>query len=226
MTIEVGIEVGGKRTFASAIAWPGWARGARGEADALDLLACYGPRYAAALGSMAGDLEVPSGPDDLVVVERVPGSGGTDFGVPSRVMDRDRAPVDETELQHQIAILSATWTTFDAAAQAAVGAVLRKGPRGGGRDLDAIVDHVLEAERAYLVQIGGENRTLQDATPEARMADLRARVRESLADRVRGEPPPPRRRAPLWPVRYFVRRSAWHALDHTWEIEDRAAPEP
>jgi hypothetical protein len=25
-----------------------------------------------------------------------------------------------------------------------------------------------------------------------------------------------------WLPRYFVRRVAWHALDHAWEIEDRA----
>ena len=26
-----------------------------------------------------------------------------------------------------------------------------------------------------------------------------------------------------WPVRYAARRFAWHALDHAWEIKDRAA---
>ncbi len=25
----------------------------------------------------------------------------------------------------------------------------------------------------------------------------------------------------LWTARSFVRRVAWHTLDHTWEIEDR-----
>ena len=29
-----------------------------------------------------------------------------------------------------------------------------------------------------------------------------------------------------WPVRYTVRRAAWHALDHAWEIEDRSTPTP
>jgi hypothetical protein len=24
-----------------------------------------------------------------------------------------------------------------------------------------------------------------------------------------------------WPVAYVIRRTAWHALDHAWEIEDR-----
>jgi hypothetical protein len=25
----------------------------------------------------------------------------------------------------------------------------------------------------------------------------------------------------IWTPRYFVRRAAWHMLDHTWELEDR-----
>ena len=27
-----------------------------------------------------------------------------------------------------------------------------------------------------------------------------------------------------WPQRYAVRRIAWHALDHVWEMEDRSEP--
>jgi hypothetical protein len=27
-----------------------------------------------------------------------------------------------------------------------------------------------------------------------------------------------------WSARYFVRRAAWHVLDHAWEIEDRSTP--
>jgi len=39
---------------------------------------------------------------------------------------------------------------------------------------------------------------------------------------VRGEIPHqgPRGGA-LWTPRYFVRRVAWHTVDHLWEIEDR-----
>jgi hypothetical protein len=56
------------------------------------------------------------------------------------------------------------------------------------------------------------------------MAAVRAVALAALTERARGVPPPenPRRRAGYWSVRYFVRRSAWHALDHAWEIEDRA----
>jgi len=26
----------------------------------------------------------------------------------------------------------------------------------------------------------------------------------------------------VWPARYAIRRTAWHVLDHAWEIEDRS----
>jgi hypothetical protein len=26
-----------------------------------------------------------------------------------------------------------------------------------------------------------------------------------------------------WQARYVIRRCAWHALDHAWEIEDKSA---
>jgi hypothetical protein len=56
------------------------------------------------------------------------------------------------------------------------------------------------------------------------MDGMRETFIETLTARAHGEPPPPnpRRTKPLWVPRYAVRRSAWHALDHAWEIEDRA----
>ena len=56
--------------------------------------------------------------------------------------------------------------------------------------------------------------------------DRRKRAVELLRSRVAGEPVEMgKRTSPLWTPRYFVRRSAWHALDHAWEIEDRAERE-
>ncbi|MGO8823708.1 MAG: hypothetical protein ACLQU9_00520 [Acidimicrobiales bacterium] len=25
-----------------------------------------------------------------------------------------------------------------------------------------------------------------------------------------------------WPLRYLIRRAAWHVLDHAWELEDKS----
>jgi hypothetical protein len=121
-------------------------------------------------------------------------------------------------------VLRAVWRAFDRAAAAAVGVELRKGPRGGGRDLDKIVVHCVEAEEAYLRQLGARPPTppadLVERWPALRKAGL-----EMLARRAGGDPPETKVKRP-WTPRYFVRRAAWHVLDHAWEIEDRAAPPP
>src|SRR5262249_42417844 len=103
------------------------------------------------------------------------------------------------------------------------GVELAKGPRGGGRDLERIVGHVLDAEKAYLHKLGGVYRAEERIEDEADLAAGRRAGTVVLAALARGEPAPRTPRSgSLWPPRYFVRRSAWHALDHAWEIEDRA----
>ena len=60
--------------------------------------------------------------------------------------------------------------------------------------------------------------------PAARdqLAAVRAAALETLDAVVHGRPiAEPRNTKRPWHPRYFIRRSAWHALDHAWEIEDR-----
>src|SRR5439155_20137086 len=94
------------------------------------------------------------------------------------------------ETKRQIALLEACWSAFDRTAAAALGAELRKGPRGGGRELDAIVQHVMGADVVYLAQIGDRSpfRDDEDVTPE-QAAGLRSTIVEAVWARVRGEPP-------------------------------------
>ncbi|MDP9341944.1 MAG: hypothetical protein M3Q23_07540 [Actinomycetota bacterium] len=228
LPIGVYLEIGKKRTFAGALEWPGWCRSGRHEDAALDALVDAAPRYVKALGrrKVAGEFTAPARVSSLRVVERLKGNATTDFGAPGIPPAADDRPLDDAETKRQIALLQACWAAFDRAAKAAVGKELRKGPRGGGRELDAIVSHVMGADAVYLAQIGERFpiRDDQKATPEL-AAGLRSAIVEALWARVRGEPPgKPRRSGTHWPPRYFVRRSAWHALDHAWEIEDRAAP--
>jgi hypothetical protein len=223
-THKVCLEVGAKRTFFSALDWPGWTRGGRNEDEALQALVAYGSRYAAVLRRKVSGFTGPTGVSALNVVERLPGNATTDFGAPAIPSSSDDRPLKKVEAERLESILRACWAALDRAADAARGVTLRTGPRGGGRTLDGIVAHVSEAERAYLGKIGGTHRTSRDPASRQAVASVRQAVLDTMRARVRGEPVPenPRRGAALWPVRYFVRRTAWHALDHTWEIEDRA----
>jgi hypothetical protein len=217
--LAVYLEVAAKKTFACARDWPGWSRAGRTEDAALEALVAYAPRYAAVTKRARLPFDPPHGVDDVEVVERLDGGSGTEFGVPSAVPKADERKLDQAELGRQRALLEAAWATFDAAAEAARGVELRKGPRGGGRDLDKMIGHVHEAEVAYLHQLGSR------PPKGAAMAEIRAAGLAALAAVAKGEPPPNENRVKRpWLPRYLVRRSAWHALDHAWEIEDRAEP--
>jgi len=212
--IRAYIEVGGRRVFASALDWPGWSRGAKSEALALEALALYAPRYARAVASAR--LALPAGDaPSFEIVERVGGSAGTDFGVPALPAAADAQRVDTAEAGRLSAIVRAAWTTFDAIVAGAP-AELRKGPRGGGRDRDKIVDHVLDAEGAYVRKLGlpaGAPVRGDVAAIEAHREAILAVLRRPTD----GSPVAPNG----WLLPYAARRIAWHLLDHGWEIEDR-----
>ncbi len=154
-------------------------------------------------------------------MERLDGGSGTDFGVAGMSPSADQAGLEDGELERQLRILDACWALFDATADAARGRELRKGPRGGGRDLVKIALHVADAEDAYLNQLG--------ARPPKRTGDLaadsearRSLARDALRARARGDDPAnPSGTRKRWSPRRFVRRDCWHVLDHAWEIEDR-----
>ena len=220
--IPVYLEVGAKRVFAGAIEWPGWSRSGRDEGAALASLLAYGPRYRLAVRPAARDLTVPEALSALKVRERLEGNATTDFGAPGVPPGADARRLDASELERQVALLQGSWRAFDRAAQAAEGVQLEKGPRGGGRDLDAIVGHVVGAEAGYLRALGRPHPG--DDVPSGRDAEgVRRAVLDALATAPRsGRVPQGPRGGKRWTVRYFIRRSAWHALDHAWEIEDRA----
>jgi hypothetical protein len=215
--VEVGEETGTKRTFLWAIDWPGWCRAGKTAELAREAIVAAAPRYAV-VARQAG-LDLPSvALDGLKVVESVPGGGGTDFGVPSLITESDRQRVTKAEAERLAAIVAAAWEVFDRVAAGAP-ASLRKGPRGGGRDRDKMIDHVIEADHAYAREIGvrlSEPSRLKPATVTAE----RAAVLEVLRRPSDGSPIADRK----WTPRYAARRIAWHALDHAWEMEDRSEP--
>ena len=219
---EVYLEVGQKKMFAGALDWPGWCRGARDEGTALATLVEYAPRYAKIFSRTTIDFVPPNDPAAFAVVERLAGNSTTDFGAPDVAPARDAEPFDEAARERSEAILAAIWRAFDRVVQAAEGKELRKGPRGGGRERDGIVRHVLGADAAYLRRVGQKFSQDEGAPLDDELRRTREAIRAALAAGVRGEIPHqgPRGGA-LWTPRYFVRRVAWHTVDHLWEIEDR-----
>jgi hypothetical protein len=209
--IAVALESTPKKTFATAVDWPGWSRSGKSAALALEALAAYAARYrpiAAAAGeALATDLA-------FEVVETATGGAGTEFGVPSRVTDADRRPTSLDEADRLARLVRAAWDHFDRTAAAAPDE-LRKGPRGGGRDTAKMVGHVLEADHAYAREIGLR---VRPPTDDEAIAVMRAAVLEVLRRPSDGSPLADRR----WTARYAAGRIAWHALDHAWEIEDRS----
>ncbi|HEX5501067.1 MAG TPA: hypothetical protein VFW96_00510 [Thermomicrobiales bacterium] len=214
----VYLEVGQKRVFACALDWPGWCRSGKGEDAALAALAAYLPRYAPVAERAGLSLPATAG-EDFAIIERLPGTRGlTDFGAPGQIATSDAEPLTATEAGRLAALAAAAWATLDAVGAGAP-AELRKGPRGGGRDRDKLLDHVLGAEAAYARKLGVRQRQPAHDDPAA-IAALRAAILEVLGRPSDGAPPVPKG----WPPRYAARRIAWHVLDHAWEMEDRSEP--
>jgi hypothetical protein len=221
-SIPVYLEVGAKRTFAGAVDWPGWCRSGKDEESALQALADYGSRYARVVRVKELNFHAPSDAGSFVVVERLKGNATTDFGAPDAAPAGDSEPVNETELKRFQAILKACWRAFDAAVNAARGHELRKGPRGGGRDLEGVARHVLGADGGYLSRLAWKIRQDEESDLREELKRTRKAVLEALTAASHGEVEERGPRGGVrWKPRYFVRRVAWHVLDHAWEIEDR-----
>lgn len=212
--VAVYLELGSKRVFACACDWPGWCRSGRDEQSALQALAASAPRYAAVAARAGAGFPDGAG-DALEVVDRVPGSAGTDFGVPGAVPARDLQPVSADEARRAAAILGAAWTTLKEVAAHAP-AELRKGPRGGGRDRDQIIRHVNGAEIYEFAPKVGVKVPLETRDDAETLRAYRDAFVEGIREHhARGES------ARSWALQFLIRRCAWHMLDHAWELEDR-----
>jgi hypothetical protein len=205
-TTPIYLEIGTKRIFACALDWPGWARSGKTEEDAIEALAEYESRYAP-IANVAG---IAFHVTDFRVVEKIPGSATTDFGAPGGIPDADHAPLTTAKRKRIAGLVSAAWTVLDKAVDATP-PELRKGPRGGGRDRDKMVDHVLGAESVFARKIGVKHKqpALGD---QVAITELREDILAALAGPAMDTP---------WPAPYAARRIAWHALDHAWEMEDK-----
>jgi hypothetical protein len=216
VTLEIGPR--GKKVVAVAPDWPGLARGAKTEEAAVERLRSYLPRYAPVArlaGLDAAFAASTAGNGDIDVVERYPGTGSTDFwGISFAFSSIDQQALSSDDLERELTLLRACWAFFDDV-RARVSAELQRGPRGGGRDRDRIVRHTLASELDMAKKLN-----LRPPLDELQTdAGLRA-YRDAYCDTVRelhaqGKP------ARSWPLRYLLRHTAFHTLDHSWEMEDK-----
>ena len=219
MPVRTVVERGpkGKRSVAFAIDWPGWSRGAKSAELAVEILETYRERYRAVaqLAGMAAEFDA-AGP--LQIVEDRVGPGSVDFwGISFSPSATEQGPMSEAELERGFTLLRACWAFFDSVA-ARVSPEMRKGPRGGGRDRDRIIRHAIRTESEdFAKQVGLRIPDGAALTPEglrrhreSYVAAMRAYNAGEVAKRMRS-----------WTLPFLIRHSAFHTLDHAWEMEDK-----
>ena len=202
---RVYLEEGDRLVFAVSLDWPGWCRSARSADLALAQLHAYAPRYGAIVGVGVGVDAIDS---EFDVVGSVRGNATTDFGAPRVMGPWDDEILTDRERRAHVDVLASCWRYFDHVVESS-GEDLLKGPRGGGRNRDAVVNHVREAERHFAPKVGAR---IAPRTPWPVQ-------RELLTTQLLHGPADPR-----WPVGFALRIIAWHVVDHAWEIEDKALP--
>ena len=222
MAVRTVVEHGrkDKRSVAFSLDWPGWSRGARTADEAVETLEAYRDRYrpVAALAGMVEEFDA-AGP--LEVVEDRVGTGSTDFwGISFSPSSTEHGPMPEAELERKLRLLRAAWAFFDQVA-ARVSPEMRKGVRGGGRSRDEIIRHVIRVESLDHANKVGIKVTEDEAeklvTPEGRRQHRDAYV-AAIRDYNAGKID---RNMRSWTLPFLVRHSAFHTLDHAWEMEDK-----
>jgi hypothetical protein len=215
ITLEMGLK--GKKAAAVAPDWPGLERGAKTADAAIERLLTYIPRYApiTALAGMEAEFAHIGGGE---VVEQYTGTGSTDYwGISFAFSSIDKQAVSTDALTRELTLMQACWAFFDAV-RARVSSEMQKGARGGGRNRDEIIRHTFGVEMDWAKMVGV-------LTPEGAMLteDGLKTHREAYCDAIRNyhAQGKPAGKIAKWPLRYLIRHTAYHTLDHAWEMEDK-----
>jgi hypothetical protein len=218
MTIRTVIERGpkGKRSVAYAPDWPGWSRGAKSPDEALERLEAYRERYrpVARHAGLEADFDDANA---LQIVEDHVGNTSTDFwGISWIPASFEHGPMPPDVLERRLALLQGVWRFFDEVA-ARVSPEMRRGPRGGGRSRDEIIGHVFGNERVqFSKRVGVPTPPGVMLTPDGPQTH-----REQFLTGLRQYNAEDRKIGRTWTLQYLLRHTAFHVLDHAWEMEDK-----
>ena len=214
--LRVTLEIGPKHKKVVAVApdWPGLARGASTGEAAVERLRAYLPRYTrvAKLAQLDATFVAMTA---VEVVEQYPGTGSTDFWAISFAFSSiDQQAVSSEVLERELSLMRACWAFFDEV-RSRVSAEMQKGPRGGGRDRDQIVRHIIANEHEWAKGLGVLTPLDEMLTDEGLNAHRDAYCNAIRVFHSQGK------MAKKWPLRYLIRHTAFHTLDHAWEMEDK-----
>ena len=216
---RVMLEIGpkGKKMVAVAPDWPGLERGAKTREDAIERLSSYIPRYSqvAKLAAMEAEFDTIK---NIKVVEHYPGTGSTDFwGISFAFSSIDKQAMLGGELERELRLMQACWAFFDDV-RVRVSAKMLQGPRGGGRDRDQIVRHLFVNEQGWVKMLGV-------ITPDEAMLTKKGMKahREAYCHAIRDYHSQGKLAGKIakWPLRFLIRHTAFHTMDHAWEMEDK-----
>lgn len=224
--MRIVIEAGpkGKKFVAFAVDWPGLERNGKTPEAAAQQIDSYRSRYQRVADRAELGDEYSAEPASSVCLE-YEGVGSTDFwGVSFAHSEFDHEPLSSEELERQLTLLQACWAEFDDIALR-VSENLRKGPRGGGRDRDHIVRHVLAAELDWVRKLG-IRLPLEDVVESVNRRAFHGSILDAVRDHHADDRIPKVKGGTPWTIRFMIRHLAYHVMDHAWEMEDKDLSSP
>ena len=94
---------------------------------------------------------------------------------------------------------------------------MQRGPRGGGRDRDTIIRHTVRTESEDFAKRLGLRIPERSALTPKGLREYRKNYVAAMREYNAGEG----KRMRSWNLPFLIRHSAFHTMDHAWEMEDK-----
>jgi len=122
--------------------------------------------------------------------------------------------MSSTEFERELNLMLAGWAFFDEV-RTRVSAELARGPRGSEKTREQVVRHTIHAEFDMAKKVGvpvPDPLPLSEDRLRAYRNDYVGQMRSYHAQQ---------KPARKWPLRYLIRHTAYHTINHAWEMEDK-----